>query len=70
MASERQLKMVAAWRGPRSVCICGHTGDGSDSDHMDLLSKGHGPCRECDCQRFTWAGFTQKFEKALDREAE
>jgi len=47
----------------KSVCICGHTGDGLLSEHEDnLLAKGHGACKECDCQKFTWKEFIKKEE--------
>ena len=43
--------------GPRSLCTCGHTGDGPGGQHDDRLSYGHGPCliKGCDCEQFTWA---------------
>lgn len=40
---------------PRSICICGHLGDGRNSEHKDSsMTPGHGRCRECDCEKFTW----------------
>ncbi len=44
---------------PASVCDCGHTGDGGNSQHQDTLQKGHGACLECDCAQFSWAGWIQ-----------
>lgn len=41
-----------------SVCRCGHTGDGPDSQHADEpLEDGHGACNVegCSCERFVWA---------------
>jgi len=59
-------------RGPKSICQCGHSGDGPDSDHatdkgMMNLAPGHSRCTVpgCDCQRFTWAGFSPEYEKQL-----
>lgn len=53
--------------GPRSKCICGHTGDvdllsnpeAEVSDHGGL--SGHGPCKACKCRKFTWGGHLLKF---------
>jgi hypothetical protein len=47
----------------RSLCDCGHTGDGPNSQHEDLIQQGHGPCRQCDCQRFRWVKFLPEFEQ-------
>jgi len=51
---------------PCSMCTCGHTGDGSSSQHHDrLASNGHGACKECGeagCPMFTWDHFTPEFE--------
>lgn len=57
--------------GPRSLCMCGHTGDGIDSEHSTLIGStedGTGDClvNGCDCVRFTWKQFTKKFENFLE----
>jgi hypothetical protein len=57
--------------GPRSVCACGHTGDGPDSQHEAgtlSLAEGHGACtvEGCDCDRFAWKAFRPEFQEALD----
>ncbi len=41
----------------KSLCTCGHSGDGTNSMHGGYI--GHGPCRYagCDCQKFSWAKF-------------
>ena len=67
MANEAQKQLCSTWRGPKSVCTCGHLGDGSDSDHGPF--DGHGACRVegCDCQQFTWAGWNEQFQGALDQ---
>lgn len=44
-------------RHPKSRCICGHTGDGANSDHKDMLNPGHGACRICKCPKFVWVEF-------------
>lgn len=44
---------------PKSVCSCGHTGDGPNSQHEIHFQQGHGKCMLCDCPKFTWAGFIQ-----------
>ncbi len=45
--------------GPRSLCTCGHTGDGPGSQHTDTLTPGHGRCtvRGCACRQFSWSCF-------------
>lgn len=50
---------------PRSVCVCGHTGDGFNSEHEDSIVGGHGSCtvEGCDCQQFTWGGFLEEKNK-------
>lgn len=59
------------WEGPKSICYCGHNGDGYPSQHSDhtkgyALIVGHGPCkvRGCECKRFTWEKFTPEFDEA------
>ena len=49
---------------PKSMCTCGHTGDGPDSAHRDLYQAGHGACTadDCDCKRFTWDHFTRAYD--------
>lgn len=51
--------------GPRSVCECGHEGDGYPSDHGEGVGggPGHGPCwvEGCSCKQFTFRGFTRDF---------
>lgn len=72
MGSDNQKQLASSWRGPASVCVCGHLGDGSDSEHAGggptIGNKGgHGACRVCKCQQFTWKDFTKKFKTALAR---
>lgn len=45
--------------GAKSVCHCGHTGDGLKSQHADRLAAGHGACKVpgCKCEAFTWKAF-------------
>jgi len=43
--------------GGKSKCSCGHTGDGGGSQHEDTVQAGHGKCRMCNCQKFTWVEF-------------
>jgi hypothetical protein len=63
-------------RAPKSVCQCGHTGDGAASEHADtalavlgMQVKGHGRCLVpgCACERFTWGRFNDVFQAALKR---
>lgn len=46
---------------PKSLCRCGHTGDGPGSVHLDILTQpGHGACiyQGCKCRKFTWREYT------------
>lgn len=43
-------------------CKCTHTGDGPDTEHEDqeilgLPVPGHGKCKLCECEMFTWKGW-------------
>jgi hypothetical protein len=52
---------------PKSVCKCGHTGDGNESSHLGrLVDNGHGKCMLCPCQQFTWKKFLPAFQEFLD----
>lgn len=58
------------WNAPKSMCRCGHSGDGENSQHGPstnvhgtVLAEGHGPCKHCDCTKFTWADFTPAFAR-------
>jgi hypothetical protein len=53
---------------PKSICKCGHTGDGPKSKHEDLRAEdGAGKCKVkgCDCDRFTWKNFTESFAEYI-----
>jgi hypothetical protein len=55
-----------AQSSPKSICKCGHTGDGSNSEHTEGeqgVAPGHGHClvNRCKCSKFTWAKFTKTF---------
>lgn len=50
---------------PKSLCTCGHSGDGPDSQHAGVnvggaSAEGHGACKiaGCSCVKFTWFAFT------------
>ena len=53
----------------KSLCFCGHTGDGIGSDHRDRWQPGHGGCmvKGCDCKQFTWSCFLPSFQRLLDK---
>ena len=57
---------------PRSICTCGHTGDGPNSQHDNTFIPGSGKCLVdgCGCNRFTWKNFNKKFERFLSRRKE
>jgi hypothetical protein len=52
---------------PKSICRCGHTGDGANSEHAGLIARGHGRCLApgCDCEKFSWAGPTEQFKQFM-----
>lgn len=52
------------WPRGRSVCTCGHVGDGPHSQHRDCRSSaGHGACsvRGCSCRKFRWQSNLPEF---------
>ncbi len=55
-----------SFKGPKSLCRCGHTGDGDGSEHGGIV--GHGAClaHNCFCEKFTWNGWTAEFQARLD----
>lgn len=59
----------AVYQGPKSVCSCGHDGDGNGSRHVgEGFSPGHGACAVagCSCVQFTWAGMTPEYATAME----
>ncbi|MEE8503990.1 MAG: hypothetical protein V3T26_06025 [candidate division NC10 bacterium] len=65
--STKGQQLAKGWPGAKSLCSCGHTGDGSDSAHKDSPEVGHGACLipGCPCNNFTWARWMTAFEAAL-----
>jgi len=61
--------MPENYQKAKSMCDCGHHGDGPNSDHEDHFQFGHGRCKVsgCDCIQFTWVGWTLPFEEYLER---
>ena len=53
--------------GAKSLCTCGHSGDGKGSVHAGPI--GHGRCEvpNCNCPRFTWRSWTPDYAAALLR---
>lgn len=53
---------------PRSLCTCGHTGDGSKSLHQDTVEPGHGACLmdDCDCRKFVWESWLPWVEAEMN----
>lgn len=59
------------FEGPKSICTCGHTGDGDSSEHYDLvfnesgstLQRGMGICNitGCQCEKFIQGRPTKKY---------
>lgn len=64
----KKEEVAQTWKGPKSACKCGHSGDGRLSAHRDgVVSFGHGSCtaQGCNCGQFMWKGFYSDFQKAL-----
>ena len=63
---------IQNFKEPKSVCRCGHLGDGEWSPHEDqihggyTLAQGHGRCRSCACDKFTWVRWIPKFAELVD----
>ena len=38
------------------ICTCGHL-KSSHNDALNGLAKGHGECKLCECNKFTWESF-------------
>jgi len=65
----RQYKETA----PASVCVCGHTGDGARSQHLNsgpqeaIWGAGHGACivPSCSCLKFRWDRFRIPYTEFL-----
>ena len=59
------------FKGPRGICVCGHTGEGADSEHADFLlngadtDPGKGQCMMCDCEQYSWKRWTRKYQNFL-----
>jgi len=55
------------FKGPKSRCTCGHTGDGAHSEHAATVADGHGRCLVpgCACAKFSWYAYLPQFEAAL-----
>jgi hypothetical protein len=60
LTNEQKKKLDGYGKG-KSICACGHLGDGVPSSHAGI--EGHGGCMVdgCPCQRFTWSGWTKEF---------
>ena len=70
--SEDQKKLaerIKEYSKPKSLCSCGHYGDGPYSFHeANSIAEGHGKCTVvgCDCPKFTWVRFTDDFQLFLN----
>ena len=59
---------LKSFHGPKSMCRCGHLGDGPYSDHEDLyVDRGHGKCKKCGCEMFVWKSFTPAFAEMVEK---
>jgi len=68
---QTKMQQVAdTYREPKSLCTCGHEGDGGGSPHEAFAGEaGHGKCKVpgCPCEHFVWTGWTRAFAMALAR---
>lgn len=67
-SKKKEVPEGVPYYGPKSMCKCGHPGDGIISQHHNSyggLGPGHGACKMvgCDCQQFTWAEYTEDFKR-------
>lgn len=62
-----QFGMEWSEKRPKSICVCGHSGDGANSDHHGA-ERGHANCgiAGCACRKFVWREFTTPFKIAMD----
>lgn len=71
LPKKMQDAMAYSATAPKSVCGCGHTGDGAKAQHLGY--GGHGACNatpldgrnECQCAKFTWAGWTPEYKQFM-----
>ena len=62
---EHNRQVCRAWKGPRSVCRCGHLGDGEGSQHAGAGGDGKCLADGCGCERFLWDRFVPELEPRL-----
>ena len=61
MAMKKDRPLIKRYPKPRSLCTCGHKGEGPKSEHRGR--KGNGAClvKGCECIEFTWASFLPEY---------
>jgi len=66
MSSRLRISIAFSATAPKSVCTCGHTGDGARSQHSGF--GGHGSCNfdggAC-CGQFSWKGWTREYRQFM-----
>lgn len=66
MPKRIQDSMIYSASVPKSICTCGHTGDGARSQHTGF--GGHGSCifgDACGCGQFSWKGWTREYKRFM-----
>lgn len=66
----KKQEFTRTYKRAKSLCTCGHTGDGPNSNHFDGgFVQGHEACRvkDCGCPRFTWTAWCAEFAAALNK---
>ena len=63
----RKVPEGVPYYGPKSICSCGHTGDGIITQHHDSISPGHAECKvkDCLCAQFTWVMWEPEYKKMM-----
>jgi hypothetical protein len=67
MDRKQAFSIAYGQRIARSLCTCGHSGDGAKSQHRNTVQLGHGACKVkgCACEKFSWASHTEMFKAKL-----
>jgi hypothetical protein len=66
MSTRLRESMLFSAMEPKSICVCGHTGDGAQSQHAGFGGQGGcvfdgGAC----CDKFTWKRWTREYQQFM-----
>lgn len=65
MSIEKRRAIVASYDGPKSICECGHLGDGPGAEHGGIIGRGACTAKRCGCGKFIWAACAKMLAAAL-----